>query len=387
MRLVLPVLGLGSLIACGGPAAPVATPSPPTPPAPLALEPGPRCPTPPPGAERIASLGWGDALYDVGYGVDIDEELALTPLFPDEAAAGRRVVAVTPVDVDGEGATELAALVLPAGADPDGFEVVRHDLALYRCGDGRFDPITTIEQFERATRMFVLAGQQVRVGDRAATSLRLIAGFPGMEMVVQEVVLDAAGVVGVTQVGEQVVVEGGMDHYRHDVIGGSGWFPAGDGRWWYLAIAYHEGPDAPEVDVLNPAVVASLDAGGVHHAREMQPVEEAWALLGRGERPAWCGGAPGRVRCAAIDTKRAARVLDGPLAYDWIAGVWPTAAAATAALAAAGAPPAAGDWLYLGEVVMPEEGESIADLEAQGYRVAPPPGPDGRPSIIYLQTR
>lgn len=321
----------------------------------------------------LPALGWGEAAYDPA--MYLDPKADLTPTFPEVASDGGKVLAATPVLVDDD-ATEMLA-VIGKGGD-DGFDT---SLGLFRCGDHAYQRVGTDQSsLTSVIGVSVLGGQPIRLPDgRRATSVRILQGFPSSEMVVYEEIITSAGVLGDVEVGRQTVAEGyGGDLAREMVIAGSGWFPAGD-ELWFLGVKSYRAPE--EAGGVGLAVEGIIGKDGtLTRGLDIDPsTVDGWALFGHGALPAWCNTTAG-ARCATIPKGDADSELDGGhFRYDWFAGTWLTADAAKAVV-----PDGAGDWAYLGMVYTPDENNPKEQLEADGYRTEPPPGPDGKPPAAKL---
>jgi hypothetical protein len=164
------------------------------------------------------------------------------------------------------------------------------------------------------------------------------------------------GLLGVFgNVAQQFLIPSPEESYaRVDRAEGTGFYPM-DGRSAFLALRVEQGQ-------LRGVVQGWIGADGVKRP-DSGPTVEAWAAVGKGEQPPFCTQVE-RVRCAGIK----APVSQGKLDHAWIAGLWPSAEAAGAALKALGADVKKLDFLLIGT--------DDAD---------PPRGPGGKKALTFLK--
>ncbi len=155
------------------------------------------------------------------------------------------------------------------------------------------------------------------------------------------------------EVAQQFLIPGGDERYaRVDRAQGTGFYPLG-ARSMFLALRVEQG-------LLRGVLQGGIAADGVG---KIDPGMEAWAVVGRGALPSFCARG-GEVRCAAIAMPGSGDRFQ----VDWLAGLWPSADAASSALRALGANPKQLDYLIIGTDDSPQ-----------------PHGPNGKPPHTFLR--
>jgi hypothetical protein len=321
------------------PATPTAAPAAPTPSAPSAPSPG--C------HPLIASMVFGAVLEE---GDRALEGKTPTELLPAVAAAGFEVAALVGIAVGDD--TSARALVLhpPREEGQSPFDARPTSLGIATCSPERGYALAGRPiGLHDSTSVVTWATQELRPPSGArATAVTLAQGGIGLEFHATVFVLGAAsptlpvvdpkaepvGALGVFgNVAEQYLAGEGGEYARVDRVDGTGFFPLGE-ELVLLSLRHDHG-------LTRASTLGGFGPKGLRMGPWAGP--SPLAAVGKGELPSFCKAAEasGAPRCARLGLPESIGVLP----YDWIAGLWPSAEAAGAALSALGA--AAKDFDYL----------------------------------------
>ena len=357
-------------------AAPLASPAPAAPPAaPVAAPPAKACDA------RVLGLAFGKTLDDRSEEVKRlppTEGPPLAALLPDVAAEGWEIETIVAILLGDDATARALVLHKPLAEDESAFGARATWLGVATCTPERGYALAAKPlSLHDGTSVLVWDTERVTPpGAPPATAITLAMGGMGLEFHAAAFLLgkgsppfpvqapkgEAVGQLGVFgNVAQQYLIDGGGESYaRVDRAGGTGFYPLGDDLAFF-ALRHEMGSTRGVIQgLLTPKGVVRADSG---------PAVESYAVLGKGEPPAFCGGpgAAGKVRCARLELPSS----QGTLAFDWIAGLWPTAEATDAALLAFGADPKKLDYLLVG-----------ASDDA-----SPPKGPGGKRPLTFLRAK
>lgn len=356
-----PLLTLCPLLAACGPAAqaPSAPPSVPpnSPPAASAAAAGAPAPSaasaPPEPAvvchPLVANLAFGAVLEEGDRSLGGE---TLDALLPAVAAAGWDVSSVIGIVVGSDATARALVLHPPREEGQSPFEPRPTSLGIATCSKDRGHVLAARALgLHDSTSVVTWATEELQPpSGLRATAVTLAQGGLGMEFHATAFVLgvasptlpvadpkgEPAGALGVFgNVAEQYLAGEGGEYVRVDRVEGTGFYPLGD-ELIFLALRHEQG--ITRATTLGGFGPKGLRKGGSVGGSPL-------AALGKGAPPPFCqaGEASGKLRCARLGLRESL----GTLPYDWIAGLWPSAEAAGAALTALGASPKDFDYLLV----------------------------------------
>ncbi len=372
------LLLLALLPAGCGPAAapaPVAPASPPAataPPAVAAVAPAsPQASPPTPGKTcdpLIAQMSFGQTFEE---GAKELEGQSATVRLPEVAAAGWEVASVVGIRLGDD--TSARALILhpPRTEEDSAFDARPTSLGVATCTrEGGYALVAKPLGLHDGTSLLVWAVEELTLPNGQKTSaLTLAQGGMGLEFHAAVFVLgtgsptfpvsdprgEGTGALAIFgNVAEQFVVGDGEEYARADRVEGTGFYPLAQ-ETVFLSLRH-------EMGMTRAQTLGAFGSAGLRSGHTTGP--SPLAAVGKGELPPFCKAqeALGKVRCARLGLRESI----GTLRYDWIAGLWPSAEAATASLTALGARP--GDYDYL----LVDTSDEAVDEKAPGGKKALP---------------
>jgi hypothetical protein len=334
-------------------------------------------PPPPPCSEVVKRIPFGKTLEERSEelkGLPPGEQGALTELFPSIKAEGFLVETALGIQLGEDTTARALVLHRPLEEGQRSFGPRPAWLGLASCTQDRgYALLARPMDLNEPAAVLVWDTERVQLpGGTTATMVTLAMGGIALEFhaaafvlgqgspafPVQDPAKEKFGSLGAFgNVAQQFLIPGPGENYaRADRAGGTGLYPLGD-RMAFVSLQVSQG-------ARRGVVQGWIGADGVK-PRGMTS-STSWAAVGKGEPPAFCAQA-GKVRCAKLEIPSS----EGKLAQDWIAGVWPSAEAAEAALKGLGADPKKLDFLLLD-----------ADGDAD-----PPRGPNGRAALTFLKAK
>jgi hypothetical protein len=332
---------------------------------------------PPPCSELVKSLPFGDTLDDRSPGVAPGGDAPLTELFPGAKAEGFQVELAVAVQLGADPSARALILRRPPEEGQSPLQPRPAWLGLAGCTASKgYALLAAPSALLEASSVVVWDTERVTLpGGAQGTSLTVAMGGIALEFYAAAYLLgestaalptdapkgEKAGVLAVFgPVSQQFLVPGDEERYaRADRLDGTGYYPLDDGQA-FVSLNIED-------SVARGKVLGWLDARGARrNDRPSRPTY--WAAVGKGDLPAFCSakGAAGKIRCSKLGLRPAL----GTLSHDWIAGIWPSPAAAEAALKDAGA-----------------DGHKLDFLAMDDDEAHPPRGPGGKTALAVLKAK
>ncbi len=273
-------------------------------------------------------------------------EKTLTALAPSIASQGYDVERLVGIQLGQDRDVRAAILRTPSSPPDDPAPQPDAWLGLSRCGASGLELMAKPIPLGTPSSVVLWGSETVTLpSGTAATSITLALGGMGLEFTAFAVLVGREGpdlpvvepkgapvgqLASFGNVAQQFLITGGDEgenYARSDMLPGTGYYPR-DGKPTFLSLALEQG-------IARGHVLGWLDRGAAKNVSGSSD-EESWAIVGKGAWPAFCDDEKlaKKVRCSRLEGKR-----EHTLSRDWIAGLWPTAEAAEAALKDLGADP------------------------------------------------